>query len=112
MLNWYFVYLFIYLLITELLLFSNISTNYTSLDFPNNVRFFCQSFQKNAFFCDFWRQKSLIMRHVLLKNAMEYAIWYLCNFMRWGNLQKLRFDEKEKKKLFPQHLLFHDVHVA
>ena len=37
------------------------------------------SFQK--FFCDCCGQKSLIMRHVFLKTAMEYA-GHLCNFMQ------------------------------
>ena len=46
--------------------------------------------EKCGVFCDCCGQKSLIMRHIFLKNAMEYA-GYLCNFMRWncGNLQKL-----------------------
>ena len=40
-----------------------------------------QSFQKNTqFFVIVAGKKSLIMRHVFLKNAMEYA-GYLCNFM-------------------------------
>jgi hypothetical protein len=41
-----------------------------------------QSLQKNAaFFCDCCGQKSLIMRHVFLKNEMKYVA-YLCNFKR------------------------------
>ena len=62
---------------------------------------------EKEFFCDCCGQKSLIMRHIFLKNAMEYA-GYLWNFMWWncGNLQKLWFDEKERKKWFPNTLLF------
>ena len=42
------------------------------------------------------------MRHVFLKNAMEYA-GYLCSEIagtckNCRDLQKLQFDEKEKKK--------------
>ena len=40
-----------------------------------------QSSQKNTeFVCDCCGQKSLIMQHVFLKNAMEY-VGYLCNLL-------------------------------
>ena len=77
------------------------SVHEKTLFWLHRARVIYQSLQKNAdFFCDCCGQKSLILRHVFLKNAMEYA-GYFCNFMRWncGNLQKLQFDEKEKKKI-------------
>ena len=48
-----------------------------------------QSLQKNAaFFCDLCGQKSLIMRHVFLKNAMKYAA-FLCDEIA-GTCGKMR----------------------
>ena len=56
----------------------------------------CYPFQKNVFFCDCCRQKSLIMWHIFLKVAGT------CK--NCGNLQKLRYDEKEKKGDSPNTL--------
>ena len=68
--------------------------------------------RKMQSFCDCCRQKSLIIRYVFLKNAMEYA-GHLYSFMQWncGNLQKLRFDKKDKKSDCPLFSLGYYLNV-